>query len=238
MMRIAAALTLAMAAGFATAAVTLSEKLPISTRIEVKQGQSWRRAVVSEDDGPKSATIKVRLDPDGAFVIAPRKSIRIVPAPAEIHVGDHVEWYDSSTFAWVTATVKEVGTGANAGAYRMVSDKYPKSTGMYSKAENIRVLAEPAQAGKEDASAGTPALGKYRCFAYGAPGAPPIFLGAIELAKGSYTATAGKGGGYSYDSGSKTITWAGGWMKDNNFGGRVESNALFRIARTSICSHQ
>ena len=31
---------------------------------------------------------------------------------------------------------------------------------------------------------------------------------------------------------------ASGWMKSNTFGGKVESNALFRIAPTSICSHE
>ena len=85
----------------------------------------------------------------------------------------------------------------------------------------------------------SPKMGKYRCFAWGRATAPPIFLGSVVLETGgSYTATNGKPGRYSYDAASSTLTWESGWMKDNNFQGKVESNVKFRIAPTSICSHQ
>ena len=89
------------------------------------------------------------------------------------------------------------------------------------------------------ASGESPKMGKYRCFAWGRASAPPIFLGLVELeAGGAYTASKGKAGRYSYDAATSSITWESGWMKDNNFTGKVESSVKFRIAPTSICSHQ
>lgn len=87
------------------------------------------------------------------------------------------------------------------------------------------------------ASGEAPKMGQYRCFAWGRATAPPIFLGSVVLeAGGSYTAANGKPGRYSYDARTSTITWESGWMKDNNFKGKVESSVKFRIAPTSICS--
>src|SRR5437868_379040 len=53
----------------------LSQRLPTATRIEILQGSAWKRGVISADEGPQAASIKVRLDPNGDFMIVPRKSI-------------------------------------------------------------------------------------------------------------------------------------------------------------------
>ena len=209
------------------------EVLPTGTRIEIRQQGAWNRGQVSEDAGPRSATIKVRVGANNEFTIVPRNTIRLAPRPASINVGDRVEWYDTGTFQYVHATVTKLGDGSYTGYYLMKDDRYSSTT--YTKAENIWLL--PGQ--ESTPAAEGPLPGKYRCFAYGAPGNPPIFLGSVDLkAGGAYTATNGKDGRYTYDAAAKNIAWTGGWMQDNTFGGKVESNAKFRIARTSICSHE
>ena len=223
-----------LAAGAALYAQSPSETLPVSTRIEVQQGSAWRRAVVSEDKGPGSATIKVRLDPNGDFTIVPRKTIRLAPRPAAINVGDHLEWNGNSvtSFGYVPATVKGIGTGTNEGTYLMAWDKYPNSP-TYAKKEQLWLLPEAASGA---APALTPVTGKYLCFAYGAAGSR-IFMNNIELREGgNYVATNGEGR-YSFDSATHTITWLSGWAKDSQLDGKVESNALFRIKSNATCSH-
>lgn len=224
------------------AALSISQQLPIGTHIDVQLSGKWVRADVSEDAGPSASTIKIRTQPDNSFMVVPRKSIRIAARPTSISVGDHFEWYDRSAFKYVPAFVKGIGTGSNAGSYLMAYDSAPNSGGMYSKPEYLWMpLGQTAAA--PGASADLPAMGKYRCYAYSYPPNPPILLGGLDLrAGGNYSGHNAGGrdtdGRYSFDAASKTITWASGWMKTNNFGGKVESNAQFRIASTSICTHE
>ena len=221
------------------APLNLAQALPTGARIEVQQQGVWTRGDVSEDEGPQAKTIKVRVGPNAIFVIVPRNSIRLAPRPAAIHIGDRLELYDTSTFSYFAATVSKIGEGSMTGYYWMTGERW--TTGTYAKPENLWLLpGRPAAGGApSQVVVDGPLPGKYRCFAYGAVGNPPIFLGGIDLkATGSYTATMGKEGRYSFDAATKTITWASGWMKSNTFGGKLESNALFRIAPTSICSHE
>lgn len=171
----------------------------------------------------------------------PRNSIRLAARPAHIAVGDHFEWYDSATFKYVPAFVKGIGSGSYAGYYLMAYDDNPKSSGMYSKPDNLYVTLtadDTAAAGASGAGGNTPELGKYRCYAYGAPGAPAISLGEINLQAGGSYSGHNLEGRYSFDAASQTLNWISGWMKENKFGGKLEGNALIRIARTSICTHE
>lgn len=246
--RLAVCLTL-LATSVWAESLSMSQKLRTGARIEIKQGSSWRRGVVSDDSGPGSVNIKVRVDPTNDFLIVPRNSVRPAPVPASINVGDRLEWYDPSVFKYMPATVKHVGAGTFAGMYRMVPDATPNAIGNYTKPANLWLLPEGSAATSGVAStakspeipAGSgpgPLLGKYRCFAYGRTSAPPLFLGDFELRGGGVYFGKGKEGRYSYDAGSKTITWSSGWMKDNNFAGTMDGNAKVRIARTSVCTHE
>lgn len=225
---------------------TLSQQLPITTRIDIYLDGKWSRGNVSEDDGPNAAKIKVRVEPGNRFMIVPRNSIRLAARPAKIAVGDHFEWYDSSVFNYIPAFVKGVGSGDYAGYYLMAYDSNPKSGGMYSKAENLFLPLnpnDPSPAGAPKAVGNQPALGKYRCYSYSTAAAPPILLGEIDLRAGGGYGGHNLGGRnqegrYSYDAGSQTLTWISGWMKENKFGGKLDGNALIRIAPTSICSHE
>lgn len=195
------------------------------------QGGGWWRAAVSQDSGPGSATIKVRLDPDNEFSVVQRKLIRLAPRPASINVGDRMEWYGASatSFQYVPATVKQIGTGSMQGYYLMAMDKYPNSP-TYTKAENLWTLPGAAAS---IASSGGPVTGKYRCFA------GQIFLGSIELrADGTYTASAGPAGRYQANADTKTLIWESGWAKSNGFEGKLEGNAFIRLARAAYCSHE
>ena len=214
---------------------TISQQLPTGTRIEVLQGATWVRANVSEDDGAGAANIKIRTEPNNKFMEVPRKSIRIAPRPSALKVGDHVEWYDSGTFAYVPATITGLGSGNYAGYYLMTADKYPNSH-TYTQAKNIWPLSEPPPV---TAEASGPLPGKYRCLTYGAAGNPPIFIGFLNLrAGGRYTDLVGKEGRYSYDAASQNITWLSGNMQTSQFGGKVESNAILRVTRNTVCSHE
>ena len=220
------------------AAQDMASILPITTRIDVKQDSGWRRASVSEDKGPSSATIKVRLEPNNEFTIVPRKSVRIAPRPASIKVGDRLEWngYSASSFQYVPATVKGLGTGDYAGYYLMAWDKYPNSQ-TYTKREQLWLLPDSATAATK-VTPGAPTPGKFLCYAYGAVGNPPIFLGAIDLQAGGTYSVSGKQGQYTYDAATHSITWLSGWAKTNDFKGAVESNALIRLHPNTICSHE
>ena len=242
--------SLAMQTGSANPAaatgLSLSQHLPTTTRIDINLDGKWTRGNVSEDDGPSATKIKVRVDPENRFMIVPRNSIRLAARPTHIAIGDHFEWYDSSVFRYVPAFVKGTGTGSYAGYYLMAYDSNPSSGGMYSKPENLFLpltAANTAQAGAASASGKQPALGKYRCYSYSTPTAPPILLGEIDLrGGGSYSGHNLGGrdqeGRYTYDTASQTLNWTSGWMKENKFGGKLEGNALIRIAPTSICSHE
>lgn len=215
--------------------LTLSQKLPTGTRIELLRGDRWVRANVSEDDGASAANIKIRTEPNNQYMIVPRKNIRIAPRPASLKVGDHVEWYDSGTFAYVPATITGLGSGNYAGNYLMTPDKYPNSH-TYTEAKNIWPLPDAPPVTEE---ASGPLPGKYRCLAYGAAGNAPIFVGALSLRTGGiYTDLVGKEGRYRYDAVSKNITWVSGNMQTSQFEGKVESNAIIRIKRNTVCSHE
>ena len=216
----------------------MGSPLPTATRIDVKQDSGWRRASVSEDFGPSSATMKVRLEPNDEFTIVPRKSVRLAPRPASISVGDRLEWCGRSvtSFQCVPATVKGLGTGDYAAYYLMAWDKYPNSA-TYDKPERLWQLPEGATSASK-VIPGAPTPGKFHCSAYGAVGNPPIFLGTIELQAGGSYSVAGKPGQYTYDAATHSITWLSGWAKTNGFKGAVESNALIRLHSNTICAHE
>lgn len=214
----------------------LGEKLTPGTRIEVQQGPAWIRGWIAWDEGPAAAQVKVRIEPANNVTIVSRKAIRLAPRPAGVNVGDRLEFYDNRDFTTGPAMVKEIGSGAWAGYYLMLRDEAKPLSAVWTKPENLWTLAGPTPAGTVIDKA--PQLGKYRCFAYGATGRPPIFLGDFTLlARGAYE---GKGtrGGYKYDAAASAITWDGGWMKDNNFAGKVESNATIRARTNVLCSHE
>lgn len=216
-------------------AQNLSDVLPAATRIDVRQGQAWRRGAVSEDRGPGSATIKVRLDPNGEFTEVPRSSIRIAPRPASIKVGDRLEWNGQSatSFRFVAATVKAVGTGPAAGMYLMATDQDPEHP-TYTKPAQLWMLPEHAGAAAPDRG---PAMGKYRCFVYNDKGVPSL-LGHLELRDGGTYLENGKPGRYSYSSDTQAVTWASGPAKEQGWLGKMEGNAQVRIRSNVLCSHE
>lgn len=220
-----------------SAPVLPAQTLTVADRIEIRDGASWRRGVVSDDGG--GGTLKVRVDGQGAVSIVARASVRPAPRPASINVGDRLEWNGASVsnFEYVPATVKTVGTGSMQGYYLMAWDKYPNSP-TYTKRENLWMLPTAAQSGGASTSGMTPLPGAYRCFAYGAAGAPPIFLAELTLANGGTYTALGKRGRYTFDAATNTIAWADGWAKENGFGGAVESNATFRLRSNALCSHE
>jgi hypothetical protein len=109
---------------------------------------------------------------------------------------------------------------------------------MYSKPENLFLPLPANDTAPAGAGGNTPDLGKYRCYAYSTATAPPILLGEIDLRAGGSYSGHNLEGRYSYDAASWTLNWISGWMKENKFGGKVEGNALIRIAPTSICTHE
>ena len=36
---------------------------------------------------------------------------------------------------------------------------------------------------------------------------------------------------------SNSIVWLRGWAKEQNFGGLLDGNAMFRLTRSAYCSH-
>lgn len=107
----------------------------------------------------------------------------------------------------------------------------------YTKPEQLWTLPDAAISATTS-TPGAPTPGKFRCYAYGAVGRPPIFLASIELqAAGSYSVS-GKPGQYTYDAPTHSITWLSGGAKTNDFQGAVESNALIRLRRNTICTHE
>jgi len=230
-------LTILGATNLMLPALFAQQSLATGERIEIQQGSQWIRGSVSSDAGPSSPTMKVRKDPGNELAIVPRKSVRLAPRPASIKTGDRVEWFgnSSTSFRYVPATVKGVGTGNMQGYYLVAWDKYPNSP-TYTKPEQLwslpRTTAAAAPAGEQ------PTPGKYRCFVYGAPRSPGIFLAAIELDGGGRYSVNGKPGRYAFDAASKSITWLDGWGKTNGFEGAVEGNATIRLKRNTVCSHE
>lgn len=216
----------------------IGDKLAPGTRIEVQQGSAWVRGSIAWDEGPAAAQVKVRMELANNVTIVSRKSVRLAPRPAGINVGDRLEFYDSRDFTTGPATVKEVGSGTWAGYYLMLRDNASAVSAVYTKPENLWVLAGPGGAAAVGALDKAPQLGRYRCFAYGATGRPPIFLGDFTLQPGGVYEGKGTRGSYRFDAGASAITWDGGWMKDNGFAGKVESNATIRARSNVLCSHE
>ena len=218
--------------GMLAHAQTLAEILPAGVRIEVRQGNGWRRASVSEDHGPGSATIKVRLDPNNEFNVVPRASIRLAPRPATIQVGDRLEWngFSVTSFQYVPATVKGIGTDAQAGMYLMAWDKYPNSP-TYTKKDQLWLLPDAAPKAVETG----PSLGKFSCFVYSAKGVPSL-LGTLEFRSGGAYVENGKPGTYTFDAASHSITWTSGPAKDQAWTGTLEGNGAVRIRSNVLCT--
>jgi hypothetical protein len=223
----------ALAAAAPLAAQGLAGLLPAGTRVDVRQGKSLRRGAVSQDRGPGSDTIKVRLDPDGTFNEVPRDSVRPAPRPASVNVGDRLEWCGQSATAFrcVPATVKGLGSGSAAGMYLMATDQFPNAP-TYTKRENLWLL--PAQGVPQDTGLAT---GRFRCFAYNDKGIPSL-LGILELrADGTYSEN-GKPGRYSYSTADHMVIWVSGPAKDQGWLGKAEGNAAVRIRSNVLCSRE
>ena len=216
------------------AAQDLASTLPITTRIEVKRDRGSRRASVSEDRGPSSASVKVRLEPNHDFPMEPRKSVRIAPQPDSIKGADHLEWYGTSTssFQYVPATVEGLATGDYACYYPMAWEKYPNGQN-YTKREELRLLPEAQTAPTKVIS-----------------GAPNPQIRPLRLRRGWKSAHLGchdriagrpqllgirQAGCYTNGSITGSGTWLSGWGKTGGFQGAVDSYALIRLHRNTIC---
>jgi hypothetical protein len=100
--------------------------------------------------------------------------------------------------------------------------------------------------GKARASEDGPRPGKYLIQSYGAPGAPPIFLGSFVLSGSSYKSflpgdkPAGEGT-YRYDAAAKKVTWLSGpfaGQYDGDFTIEREGKThKIRLKRTTVATN-
>ncbi len=155
-------------------------------------------------------------------------------------VGDKVEAWNGT---WHLAEVIEIGSGNYAGHYKVHYDGFSNVSDQYLKADSIRARKA---AFKADFSEG-PRLAKYSILSYGNI-RNPLRLGELELKAGGkyrYAQNGGKligEGDYSYDAGTKTVTWKTGPMKDTGWGGGFEIDRegkthKIRLNRVTIAAH-
>ena len=165
-----------------------------------------------------------------AFALTQASTLRA--AEPTYQLNDRVET-NVSVFGWQKGTIVEIGKGDHEGQLRVHGDGFPNNYPGWIRLPSkfIRKLAgaAPAAAPVTDSATG-PRLGKYLIYAYGAPSAPRIFLGHIELLAGgkyrlSRTTTGDYfgNGAYSFDPASKRVEWISGPYKDEaGWGGGFE----------------
>ena len=132
-------------------------------------------------------------------------------------VGDRVEAYD---LGWLAGTVTQCGTGANQGSYLIKYDKFSSSRWFHPKDLRSAAAADSEKAEKVRSAATAsqgPRVGKYNIYSYGAVGAPPLYLGHVEImAGGKYRVSrtsAGNyfgGGTFTFDAAGSKIQWTSG----------------------------
>lgn len=155
-------------------------------------------------------------------------------------VGDKVEAWNG---AWHLAEVIEIGSGAYAGHYKVHYDGFSSVSDQYLKADSVRARKAPFKADL----AGGPRLAKYSILSYGNI-RNPLRLGELELKAGGkyrYAQNGGKligEGDYSYDAGTKTVTWKSGPLKESGWGGAFEIDRegkthKIRLNRVTIAVH-
>ena len=99
--------------------------------------------------------------------------------------------------------------------------------------------------GAEDAPATGPRAGMYNILSYGAVGRPPLHLGYVEILAGNKYRSWRPGkvlageGEYRYDAGARTVTWASGPYKEENWGGEFSADNggkthKIRLKRTTV----
>jgi hypothetical protein len=152
-------------------------------------------------------------------------------------VGNKVEAYNSG--AWYKASIVEIGSGNYQGYYYVHYEQY--SQNQWIKGSNIRLIEKAA-----GTMANAPRNGLYTILSYGNP-SNPIRIGYFGLKEGIYVYyNLGKkeigSGNYSFDPGSKTITWKSGPFKDARWTGTFETDRRgkthkIRLNRVTIGSN-
>jgi hypothetical protein len=161
-------------------------------------------------------------------------------------VNDRVET-NISNFGWQKGSIKAIGTGANEGKLRILTDGNAQDNWVNLKLSHkyIRKLAGAGPATAPADANQPPRLGKYLIVSQGPPSNPPLHLGYLELlAGGSYKSldmggNATGDGRYDYDWQTSVVRWISGPFLTNKWGGKFEISRAgkthsIRFTRTTL----
>lgn len=148
--------------------------------------------------------------------------------------GEKVEGYD---FGWYSGTIVETRAGKDSTEYLIRYDKFNSSRWYHPRDMRAAGAGEAEKAQNAAAAAQGPRLGKYGIRSYGATGAPPLYLGHVELMAGNryrISRTSGEpyygDGEYRFNAAAGTIEWRSGPLAGSEWSGKFSvDGATHRI---------
>lgn len=168
-------------------------------------------------------------------------SVTVRAATASYALNERIEV--NTLGSWDKAVVIAVGQGEHEGEFKVHYDGYPASYDRWLLPVYFRKAAgappavptksaapeAPAAAGKvapSEKKAIVPRAGNYNISSYGRTGAPPLFLGHIQLREGGTYRISRKRSGdyygegaYAFDPATSTVSWLSGPCKDDQWSG-------------------